>query len=539
MGSYREFRWEQVRAEIRLQSAVWPESTYRSNPLGQEDVSYVTVDEPASTEKLVIAAARSAARKKEEVETFTKTNLQYHLRDRASALIDFAMSEEGIESIHQNELQSKPKSCTHRRLGVVGQRDGTSTCTSPTTASTHTEARQGAAVSVWSPGESPELDEMPARRARIHELQQAILDHDEERLAKVALGTFPLLGARNQPVLPVPPLAENLRMSLPQRLRFATANKIAKGSKRYELLESQVRANEASDVPLRHAATDALESVGSFDAAMPQGPGRIFPKPPYELKRPCHTVQDILGKANELLTINAAEDRWMPLAWRMTSAAYFAEPTDVLHITRLLAQLACKKHGFTATTKTDLYQMANSTLHSLTHRLRHLSIELITEICKTMGDMRLGSQSLLDSLLAQLRALHHQDPEVLSERHSLRLCQALSRMQGVPQRLGKGGGRSGAERMDALGACGDADHSTASTGRCEQGRRHPVPSPCSRPLLSGLGTRRRGALDVSGLHRPAVLQNQEILAILQQKSSQAKLQPRAVAPAVADAELPA
>mmetsp|Transcript_38213 Transcript_38213/g.89686 ORF Transcript_38213/g.89686 Transcript_38213/m.89686 type:complete len:513 (+) Transcript_38213:66-1604(+) len=509
MGSFREFRWEQVRAEIRLQSAVWPESTYRSNPLGQEDVSYVTVDEPASAEKLVIAAARSSSRKNEDVETFAKANLQHHLKDRASALNDFAMSEEGVESRHQNELQSKPPG----RLRVVGTRDGTSTCTSPTTASTHTEARQGAAVSALSPRESPELpDAFPARRERIHELQQSILDHDEERLAKLALGTFPLLGARNQSVLPVPPLGESLRMSLPQRLRFATANKIAKGSKRYELLESQVRANEASDVPLRHAATDALESVGSFDAVMPQGPGRIFPKPPYVLKRPCNTVQDILGKANELLTSNAAEDRWLPLAWRMTSAAYFAEPADVLHITRLLAQLARKKHGFTATTKTDLYQMANSTLHSLTHRLRDLSIELITEICETMGDMRVGSQSFLDSLLAQLRVLHHQDPEVLSERHSLRLCQALSRMQGVPKRLGKGGGRSGAERRDALGACGDTDHSTASTGR------HPVPSPCSRPLLSGLGTRRTGAVDVSGLHRPAVLQNQEILAILQQRA---------------------
>ena len=297
MGSFREFRWEQVRAEIRLQSAVWPESTYRSNPLGQEDVSYVTVDEPASAEKLVIAAARSSSRKNEDVETFAKANLQHHLKDRASALNDFAMSEEGVESRHQNELQSKPPG----RLRVVRTRDGTSTCTSPTTASTHTEARQGAAVSALSPRESPELpDAFPARRERIHELQQSILDHDEERLAKLALGTFPLLGARNQSVLPVPPLGESLRMSLPQRLRFATANKIAKGSKRYELLESQVRANEASDVPLRHAATDALESVGSFDAVMPQGPGRIFPKPPYVLKRPCNTVQDILGKANEL-----------------------------------------------------------------------------------------------------------------------------------------------------------------------------------------------------------------------------------------------
>mmetsp|Transcript_41846 Transcript_41846/g.97441 ORF Transcript_41846/g.97441 Transcript_41846/m.97441 type:complete len:457 (-) Transcript_41846:31-1401(-) len=411
MGSWREQRWRNVCAEIEAQRKLWPESTYRSKALGQEEVSRAM--RPDGPDKVLASGARAVALKAEECQPFSNAHVEFHLRLRSALLHDFGAQEE--ETADEMPVQPPPV------LRPV----------------------QSAWTRPADPKSFPRSQASPCRserRERMHKLEQDILDHDEGRLAEVASGTFPLLGARGQPLLPVPPLpVETRRIALPQRLRLATSNKTAKGSKRYELMASHIWRDEASDVPLRTVAHEAMEGEG-FDAAAPWEPVPPFPKPAHELSRTYDTAAALLKRAEELLVSNAAEDQWVPLTWRMASEAYTATLQEVLRIVRLLGHLARKRHGLSAATKKDMKLLANSTLNSLTHRLAEVTMEAAVEVLETMGAVHVGSQVFLNLLMTTLLAHHHRDSSVPSEAQSLRLSKALAQLQLNPKLSPRGRG---------------------------------------------------------------------------------------------------
>lgn len=103
------------------------------------------------------------------------------------------------------------------------------------------------------------------RHQRIEELQRQLIDHDEERLGRLAVHTAPLTGLRGQAVLPVPPLpVDDLRLPLDLRLRLAVTNKPRKGFRRPWLMAMHRSVREAQDEPL-HLALDEAMGAG-FDA---------------------------------------------------------------------------------------------------------------------------------------------------------------------------------------------------------------------------------------------------------------------------------
>jgi len=118
----------------------------------------------------------------------------------------------------------------------------------------------------------------------MQELQRGIIDHDEERLADIARGTSPLLGARGQAMLPVPPVeVDPLRMPMELRLRLAVGNKISKSFRRPWLMAAHAAVEEARDLPLQHAVLEAFEDTRSFDVAQPRPEG---PQPRQEYRFP-------------------------------------------------------------------------------------------------------------------------------------------------------------------------------------------------------------------------------------------------------------
>jgi len=243
-----------------------------------------------------------------------------------------------------------------------------------------------------------------ARRARMHELQRGMIDHDEERLAEVARGTSPLLGARGQAVLPVPPLdVDPLRMPLELRLRLAAGNKICKGFRRPWLMAVHSANEEARDWPLRHAVLEAFEDTRSFDAAHPRPEGPL-PRQEYADPR-SFDLQDLLLRAEELIEAKAMEDQCMPVAWRFLAAAYDVTPPDVLKMLRHVKTFAMA-HGFTAASRKELEQIADELLHSLTSRLQDASGDFLLEVMETMKQCEVGSTAFSDlvQLLARRRS---------------------------------------------------------------------------------------------------------------------------------------
>lgn len=243
-----------------------------------------------------------------------------------------------------------------------------------------------------------------ARRARMHELQRGMIDHDEERLAEVARWTSPLLGARGQAVLPVPPLdVDPLRMPLELRLRLAAGNKICKGFRRPWLMAVHSANEEARDWPLRHAVLEAFEDTRSFDAAHPRPEGPL-PRQEYADPR-SFDLQDLLLRAEELIEAKAMEDQCMPVAWRFLAAAYDVTPPDVLKMLRHVKTFAMA-HGFTAASRKELQQIADELLHSLTSRLQDASGDFLLEVMETMKQCEVGSTAFSDlvQLLARRRS---------------------------------------------------------------------------------------------------------------------------------------
>jgi len=233
----------------------------------------------------------------------------------------------------------------------------------------------------------------------MQELQRGIIDHDEERLADIARGTSPLLGARGQAMLPVPPVeVDPLRMPMELRLRLAVGNKISKSFRRPWLMAAHAAVEEARDLPLQHAVLEAFEDTRSFDVAHPRPEG---PQPlqEYAIPRRVERPKDLLLQAEEFQAI--LEDRCMPLAWQFLSVAYDATASEVLKMLRHVHIFEAA--SFTAVARKELEQIADELLHSLTSRLKDMTSEFLLEVLATMKQCNVGSTAFSD-LLAQLLA---------------------------------------------------------------------------------------------------------------------------------------
>eukprot|EP00435_Cladocopium_sp_Y103_P050443 s151_g15.t1 len=343
-------------------------SAFRSRPLAPE-----VVDAPRSSgpSKVVLSASRAIARREEDAQPFSRENVELFLKDRAATFLDFCMQNPGWESAERSDAKVAAEGWV-----PCGGQFLTPPATPSTRATTSTSPRPASPVSP----RSPLSDRLPsrgsvdmvikqknassARRARMHELQRGMIDHDEERLAEIARGTSPLLGARGQAVLPVPPLeVDPLRMPLELRLRLAAGNKTCKGFRRPWLMAVQSANEEARDWPLRHAVLEAFEDTRSFDAAHPRPEGPL-PRQEYANPRCFQSIQDLLRRAEELIEAKAMEDQCMPVAWRFLAATYDATPPEVLKMLRHVKTFATAQHGFTAASRKELEQIADEVLHS-------------------------------------------------------------------------------------------------------------------------------------------------------------------------------
>ena len=106
----------------------------------------------SGAENVVIAAARSLARKKEQFKPFDKAHVEKHFKERASALNDFAMQE--LQGTLEDDPPSPHKCMLPHRTGTPASPATVSTradCFSPSPATP-----REAVSSAWSRGESPE-----------------------------------------------------------------------------------------------------------------------------------------------------------------------------------------------------------------------------------------------------------------------------------------------------------------------------------------------------------------------------------------------
>lgn len=273
-----------------------------------------------------------------------------------------------------------------------------------------------------------------ARKSRIQELQQGINDHDEEMLARVALGTAPLLGRRGEPVLPVPPLEmRDSRLPLQTRLRVLSSNKSAKEAVRNLLLSSQVLGEEAKDRALESHAQDLLEG------GVVQSEPRHFDTEHFSAQRwdrfdhgalQERSLEELFQEVARLESScqggsGACEEQWIRLASQFCSRAYETNLRDILRMVRIVSASARGKRGLSARGKKELLRAADHLLQSLTGRLQDCGAGFLTEVVETMGSAACGTQVFLDMLMTLLMGLHRRDRKAPTASEALRLANAL------------------------------------------------------------------------------------------------------------------
>lgn len=278
-----------------------------------------------------------------------------------------------------------------------------------------------------------------ARKGRIQELQQGLSDHDEKMVARVALGTAPLLGVRGEPVLPVPPLEmRDSRLPLQQRLRVLSSNKSAKEAVRNLLLGSQVLGDEAKDRPLEDYVRQTLEggmAQGEHEAGSPRhfDPDRFsaqrWDRFDHGALQEC-SLEELFREADRLESSGkgdsgASEEQWIRLASQLCSRAYEANLKAVLRMVRVVSASVRGKRGLSARGKKELLRAADHILQSLTGRLQDCDIVSLCEVVETMASAACGTQVFLDMLMALLMGLHRRDRMVPSASEALRLANAL------------------------------------------------------------------------------------------------------------------
>ncbi|CAK9050705.1 unnamed protein product [Durusdinium trenchii] len=337
----------------------------------------------------------------------TQENVELHVRDRGATLFNFYT---------QGHPSDAPSLTAHWAKPVTPTPPTRATTASPSTKRTtrlrgplSTPSRPLSALLSLGHRRSADIvikqkNASAARRVRMHELQRGMIDHDEERLAEVARGTSPLLGARGQAMLPVPPVeVDPLRVPLELRLRLAAGNKISKSFRRPWLMAAHAANEEAKDLPLQYAVVEAFEDTMYFDVAHPSAEGPI-PRQEYEIPRRFQSPKDLLLRGEELIEAEALEDQCMPIAWRFLAATYDATPQEVLMMLRQVKSFTTKNHGFTTASRKELEQIADEILHSLATRLEDAPAYFLKEVLETMKQCEVGSTAfshLVQLLLAR------------------------------------------------------------------------------------------------------------------------------------------
>lgn len=314
-----------------------------------------------------------------------------------------------------------------------------------------------------------EIDAVGSRQERIEALERGLLSHDEERLRRIAAGTFPLLGPGGNPLLPVPPLEpHDTRLGLPHRLRVLSHNRASKQAMRNVLLASEIMNREARDQPWTE--TDPMKQVTGKEVNVALVPS-LRPVPPAgrsaapsshpssEPRRDFGSLkvretETLLQEAEALIMEAPNEDRWSSLASQLCARAYDVDPPDVLRMVRVIGAAAARLGDKTRGRK-ELLRAADHLIQSLTARMQDADLNLVIEVLETMGDAGAGSQVYLDMIMALALACHHRDCQAMSPVIALRLATALGRLATSvlrlrPRGVGGPGASTNAKVMEAL-----------------------------------------------------------------------------------------
>eukprot|EP00931_Biecheleriopsis_adriatica_P114809 TRINITY_DN90704_c0_g1_i1.p1 TRINITY_DN90704_c0_g1~~TRINITY_DN90704_c0_g1_i1.p1 ORF type:complete len:658 (-),score=142.77 TRINITY_DN90704_c0_g1_i1:16-1989(-) len=275
---------------------------------------------------------------------------------------------------------------------------------------------------------------MTARRERIQELEQGIEDQTEKRLAQIALGTAPLLGARGEPVLPLPPPeVHEARLALQQRLRMLSANRCSKEAVRNVLIASQIQGDEDRDRPFEDHIRQTLGS-GNFTERQKRPEERSSTEADFD-RAPLResfgqlaelSPSELVRQAETLASRHGTEDQWVRLASQLAARACDAELQEVLRMVRLVATAARRKQGMTAAGKNELLHVADHLLQSLIGRLQDSDICFLTKVVETMCETAMGTQAFLDMIMTLILGRHRCDRKTPSGQQALRMASALS-----------------------------------------------------------------------------------------------------------------
>lgn len=292
-------------------------------------------------------------------------------------------------------------------------------------------------------GGRPGEDHVGDRRKRIEILEQGMIKHEEERMARLGRGTAPLRCGEAGILLEAPALELPAETKLSRKTRWSlvrNAEATRVGGKKPNLgaMEELVKREESlrteflgeSGEPLRFAGTTAAAIREASLLANTAAAASM--EPVFNLLRlGSGSPAVLLQEAERLSTQDGVTGKlWDVVATQLSAKAYEVEPSEVLSMVRVIARAkadSALKLSFGV--REALSRSADQILLSLTSSLPFCEIELLIQVVETMAEARCGCQSFLDLLLALLSRHQLQDRSALSPNLATRLASALDEVE--------------------------------------------------------------------------------------------------------------